>query len=153
MPIPRAVAVVVDGARALVIKRYYRRESPGVCGLCRRTGQEGPRCPGHHYALLPGGHVEDGESAETAALRELREETTLDARIDRLLWTGQHYERPATYFLMTDVTGTAVLSGEEAVEHGPANSFELRWATAAEFDELNLIPPDIREPLTRLLNP
>lgn len=151
MPIPRAVAVVVDGVRVLVIKRFLRR-GPGVtCVMCDAGGWEGPACPGHHYAVLPGGHVEDGESPETAAVRELHEETTLTGTIDRLLFAGSHNGRPAFYFLMRDVNGAPVLSGEEATEHGPNNSFELRWATAAEFEQLNLYPADVRGPLTELL--
>ncbi|TDC26340.1 NUDIX domain-containing protein [Streptomyces sp. 8K308] len=151
MLIPRAVAVVVDGRRALVIKRFLRRESSESCAMCANPGRAGAVCPGHHYAVLPGGHVEEGESAETAALRELREETTLAARIDRLLWTGRHNGRPASYFLMTDVTGAPVLSGPEAEAHGPNDSYELRWAAADEFEPLNLHPADIREPLAALL--
>jgi 8-oxo-dGTP pyrophosphatase MutT (NUDIX family) len=34
---------------------------------------------------IPKGHVEKGESSETAALREVREETGLEAEIDQLL--------------------------------------------------------------------
>jgi ADP-ribose pyrophosphatase YjhB (NUDIX family) len=149
--IPRAVAVVVDGPRALVIKRFLRCEFSGACVMCEDSGRVGPRCLGHHYAVLPGGHVDEGETAETAALRELNEETTLEARIDRLLWTGRHNGRPAFYFLMTDVLGTPVLSGPEAEAHGPNDSFELMWAAADEFDHLSLHPADIREPLAQLL--
>jgi 8-oxo-dGTP pyrophosphatase MutT (NUDIX family) len=90
--------------------------------------------------------VEDGEAA---ALRELREETTLTARIGRL-WTGRHNGRPASCFLVADVRGTPVLSGE-ALDHGPDNSFELRWAGPDDLDVLNLHPPDTRHQLTRLL--
>ncbi len=129
-PTPRAVAVVVDGDRVLVMKRHKR---------------------GRDYAMLPGGGVEPGETVAEAALRELREETTLVAEIDRLLWTGRHGERPASYFLMTGVRGRAELSGPEAVANGPDNRYELHWVTADRFAELGMRPPDILGPLTDLL--
>lgn len=151
MPIPRAIAVVVDGTQVLVIKRFLRRRPGVTCVMCDAGGRRGSQCPGHHYAVLPGGHVEDGESPESAAVRELHEETTLTGKIDRLLFTSSHNGRPAFYYLMRDVNGVPSLSGEEAVEHGPDNSFELRWATVAKFEQLNLYPADVREPLAELL--
>ncbi len=79
------------------------------------------------------------------------EETTLVAEIDRLLWTGRHNDRPASYFLVTAVRGRAQLSGPEAQANRPDNSFELRWVTADRFAELGLLPSAIRGPLAELL--
>ncbi|MFB6723413.1 NUDIX hydrolase [Kribbella sp. NPDC056345] len=152
MPIPRAAAVVVEGPRALVIKRYLRHDSASTCVMCGAAEWSSPNCPGHHYAVLPGGHVEEGETPETAALRELNEETTLTAKIDRLLWTGKHNGRPASYFLMTEVAGTPALSGDEAESQTPNNISELLWADPTEFDSLGLYPADIRSPLAALLD-
>jgi 8-oxo-dGTP pyrophosphatase MutT (NUDIX family) len=129
-PRHRAVAVVIDGERLLVIKRHKR---------------------GRDYAVLPGGGVERGETAAQAAVRELWEETTLTAEIDRPLWTGRHKDRPASYFLMSAVRGRARLSGPEARANRPDNSFELHWVTAGQFAEYGLFPPDIRGPLAELL--
>lgn len=143
--------MVVDGGRALVIKRYLRLDPAGDCVMCEAGELAGPECPGHHYAVLPGGHVEDGESAEVAAVRELTEETTLTACVDRLLWTSTHNGRPASYFLMTDVAGTPCLSGPEADSRSPNNSFELLWATPDTFDTLGLYPTDVRTPLAEHL--
>ncbi len=147
----RAVAVVVDRGRVLLVKRYLRKPSPDACIMCRTLGPTGPQCPGHRYAVLPGGHVEDGEPLDAAVVRELAEETTLEARIERRLWSGRHNEREATYFLMTDVSGKAVLSGPELVKDSPENSHELVWATVDELAGLGLHPADAREPLVALL--
>jgi 8-oxo-dGTP pyrophosphatase MutT (NUDIX family) len=151
MPVPRAVAVVVAEHRVLVVRRCRRGESARACPRCAADGATTGACPGHQYAVLPGGGVEDGETAEAAALRELREETSLTARIGRLLWTGRHGGRPASYFLVTDVRGTLALSGPEALRHSPGNSYELQWAGPDDLDAVGLQPRGIRDQVAGLL--
>jgi len=129
-PGPRAVAVVRRGRELLVIKRH---------------------CRGRDYAVLPGGGVEPGESFEQAAVRELWEESTLQARVDFELLAAEHDGREARYFLMTEVVGTPELSGPELEEHGPDNSFELMWAGVDDFHRLGLQPEHLREDLPKLL--
>ncbi|GAA1565686.1 hypothetical protein GCM10009804_22960 [Kribbella hippodromi] len=149
--IPRAAAVVVQAGKVLVIKRYLRKADSSDCVMCEYASVSGPRCGGHAYAVLPGGHVEAGESASVAALRELWEETTLTANVDELLWTGTHNGRPAYYFRVRDVEGTPRLSGAEAEEHCPTNSFELRWAEASELVEFGFYPAELVGRLRELL--
>ncbi|MFI5908539.1 NUDIX domain-containing protein [Dactylosporangium sp. NPDC051541] len=151
MRIPRAVAVVVEAGRVLVIKRFLRRSSAVGCVMCEERGWDGPDCQGHHYAVLPGGHVEAGESAEAAAVRELAEETGLRGRVGRRVWTGEERGRTGHYFLMADVTGVPVLSGPEAVANGPDNSFALLWAAPDSFEALNLRPAAVHPVLVTLL--
>jgi 8-oxo-dGTP pyrophosphatase MutT (NUDIX family) len=121
---------VVDDRRVLVINR-------------RRKGLE--------YSVLPGGGVEPGESAADAALRELHEETSLTCRVGSELWHRVDDGREATYFLMTEVRGAPVLSGDEASEHSPDNSFVLSWASADDLDRIRLQPAQIRDPLAKVL--
>jgi ADP-ribose pyrophosphatase YjhB (NUDIX family) len=148
---PRAVAVVVDGGRVLLIKRFLHQHRAQGCVMCRAAGVVDGPCAGHRYAVLPGGGVEAGETPAAAAARELAEETSLTATGSRLLWTGTHNGRPATYHLMAGVTGEPVLSGPEAVDNGPRNSFELVWSTPDRFDDLGLHPNDVRAPLASLV--
>ena len=127
----RAVAVVLRGDRVLVIKRH-------------RDGQD--------YAVLPGGGVEPGERPSEAAVRELREETTLVAEVDELLWTGDHGGREASYLLMKNVVGEPVLSGPEALVSSPSNRYEPAWASADDLAVLGLEPEGICERVVGLLD-
>jgi 8-oxo-dGTP pyrophosphatase MutT (NUDIX family) len=149
--IPRAVAVVIDGPRVLVIKRFRQADDPAACLLCREGGHEGGPCGGHHYAVLPGGHVEPGETVREAAERELQEEATMTGTAGRQVFENSHGGRPAHYFVMTDVSGTPKLGGPELGYHRPGNSFELGWATAGELETLGLRPKEIRPLLAALL--
>jgi len=127
---PRAVAVVQRGHQVLVIKRHYF---------------------GRNYAVLPGGSVEEDESFEQAAVRELREESTLSARAMCQLLVGEHNGRETRYFLMTDVVGTPQLSGPELDDHCPDNSFEFLWAAMDDLESLGMHPEHLRVDLPRLL--
>ena len=49
------------------------------------------RVPQYDFWFLPGGHVEIGEFADAAMVREMREETGLDVGIDRLVWIVENF--------------------------------------------------------------
>lgn len=110
-------AVCVDGGRVLLIRR-----GRGVL-----TGQWS----------LPGGHVEQGELLADAVVRELREETGLEGRVQGLCGIaervlGHHHYVILDYWV--EVAGDA----DEAVAGDDAT--EVRWADRAELDELPLVP-------------
>jgi 8-oxo-dGTP pyrophosphatase MutT (NUDIX family) len=130
MPKPRAVAVVLRGDSVLLMRR-------------RRRGVD--------YHVLPGGGIEPGESPEDACIRELYEEMSLTARIEKQLWRIEHPDRTATYFLMTDVDGEVRLSGPEAGRNSPENFYEPVWVDRTELGDINLQPAVLVERLQALL--
>lgn len=121
---PRGVAVVVRGHKLLVMARVL---------------------DGYSYAVLPGGGIDPGETAEEAAVRELAEECSLTGTAARVLFTGDHRGREATYVLVDAPEGEPVLGGPEAEAQAPDNHYQPLWVTAAELPLLPLLPEGVGE--------
>lgn len=98
---------------------------------------------GQEYYALPGGTLEAGESPEQAAIREVKEETTLDIAIDKLLWEYDDKICYGYYFLAKDIKGQAQLGGEELERNNPDNHYALKWVKIADLPKLLLYPETI----------
>jgi len=94
-------------------------------------------CPqGRRLWALPKGHLNPGETAEQAALREVKEETGLDTRTEAPLgdiryayqWKGKRVFKQVTFFLLRYVGGEInALAPEMRVEVD-----EARWIPLAD---------------------
>jgi len=66
---------------------------------------------GHDYWLIPGGGLEDGETAEQCVVREMKEEIHLNVKIERLLleeyWDDDRVYRGSKTYLCTPISGKA----------------------------------------------
>jgi 8-oxo-dGTP diphosphatase len=87
--------------------------------------------PGYGKWVFPGGYVDRGEEVQHAAVREAREETGLDVRIDRLIniysYTGR---TPVVIVYAATMVGGSLAFDEESLE---AKFFEPE---AIPWDEL-----------------
>lgn len=98
-PTPTVDVVIYDPARGVVL---IERANPPY---------------GH---ALPGGFIDEGETAEAAAVREMREETSLDVTLDGLLGVYSHPKRDPRMHTMSVVfvghaaTPDALCAGDDA---------------------------------------
>ena len=113
-------------------KRPEREFSAG--GVVVREGADGPECVvivptrlaagGEKVLALPKGHPDGDETAEQAALREVREETGVQARIvsklgDVKYWyqrDGRKIRKVVTFFLLEHLEGDPETHVDDEIE-------------------------------------
>jgi 8-oxo-dGTP pyrophosphatase MutT (NUDIX family) len=116
-------------------------------GICLKEGAllvcqpaKGGRC------YLPGGHIEFGEKAAEALVREIREETGLDSRAGAFLGVNEnsfmqdgerHCEINLVYELELVPASAEVTAAEDWIE--------FEWCELDRLDRAGLLPADIAE--------
>jgi 8-oxo-dGTP pyrophosphatase MutT (NUDIX family)/uncharacterized protein YprB with RNaseH-like and TPR domain len=95
---------------------------------------------------LPGGAVDEGETPEAAALRELGEELNLQGRTGRVLGTSTSVSGEYTlYWVEVDVSDPSTL------RPAPEEVAEVRWVEPEELERLDPLIPGAREGFRRFL--
>lgn len=120
-----ARAIIVEDGKVLLFLR--RRKS-------RKTGRLVT------YYSIPGGGIDEGETARQAAIRELKEEMSVDIELDREVFKDVSRWFDHTAFEAHIVKGTPKLhyGSEEAQRMHQHNHYEVVWVPVSELDEINL---------------
>ena len=105
--------------------------------------------------MVPGGGIEDGESATQAAVREVKEETGLDIEVLRMIWhveevsgRGQRFVN----FFTARITGGELALGEDP-EFDDAHQVlrEVRFVSYGEVQQIeHLYPEYLRNELWKI---
>lgn len=124
----RAVAIIVNNGKVLLIHRI-------------RHGKE--------YYVFPGGGVENGETVKQAVLREVQEETSLEVKIEKLLYHHIYDDKTEQFFyLCRYISGEPKLGdGNEArdMEKSNDNFYDPIWYEIKALPQLLLYPLEIRD--------
>lgn len=121
----RAVGIILHDEQVLVMKRDHDQ---------------------HHYYTLPGGGVEVHETIEEAVIREIKEETSLDVEVIRLVYHHDLLEDSDQYFYACRyLSGTPTLGGEEYEETRRGNIHEPLWLPLSALPATILYPLEVRD--------
>ncbi len=124
---------LVCGACAFV---FYLDPKVAVGAICTNSGgiillRRGIE-PGYGKWVFPGGYMDRGETVESAARREAREEINVEIRLTRLLNVYSYEGSPVVVIVyQAEVVQGAVRGGEEALEVRTFAPSEIPWRDLA----------------------
>ncbi len=126
----RAAAIIISKRHILLIHRI-------------RTSRD--------FYVFPGGHIEEGESAEEACIREVLEETGLNTAWLQPAFDHAVPTRLAHYFFVEVQPGTLSLGGPEAFKRTEQNRYLLEWVPLVQVGGYNLQPGAVRDAIARVI--
>ncbi|MFA6251053.1 MAG: NUDIX domain-containing protein [Candidatus Paceibacterota bacterium] len=101
------------------------------------------------YYVFPGGGVEENEDIKQAVLRELQEESSIEAKINKLLYRHIYDDGKEQYFYLCDyVSGVPELK-KDTTEYQKMlrgeDFYEPRWCKIEELNNMLVFPLEVRD--------
>lgn len=140
-----------DGAR------FNLRAAAVIVNENRVLAMSDERSP---YFYLPGGKIALGETAEEAALRELREELGIEAKVVRPLYIAQSFFteegsgenfHEICFYILIDCSDTDLVSrGKSFIIKERYHTLEFKWLDVADLENEYFYPTFLRERMKKL---
>lgn len=93
-----------------------------------------------YYWVLPGGRIEYGEDFATCAVRELKEETNLDIKFEKVVFLSEAIAPDRSRHIINIYATAEILGGELKVGDEPMLA-DAAFKPIMELDEITLYPP------------
>lgn len=124
----RLEALVIKDSKILVIKRFYKK---------------------NNYFVLPGGGWELPETFEDGVVREVMEETSIDVKVDRLVFdlVVKNDSRKVVY-LCEYIKGEPILGNfneKESMKNNPNDTYEPMWLPINKLNSTKLYTLEFRD--------
>lgn len=119
----RAAVIIIDSEKRVLL--VFRRKE------------------GKEYFVVPGGGVHEAETFAQAAIREIKEETSLDIHVQDQYFDIQDNDTHTRYFFAKSFSGKPILSGEESDRHSAHNYYRLVWVPVDELHTHSIYPEQL----------
>ena len=107
-----------------------------------------------NYCVIPGGGVEEYETSEQAAIREIFEELRIKINLNEIIpfFEIKNSNVMEKYYLYNSIdTREYVIHGEEKKRSSKDNIYQPCWISISEIENVNLYPIEARMYISKLI--
>ena len=95
------------------------------------------------YYVIPSGGTEENETLDENVIRKMKEEFSVDIKIEGYLGKDEGEDSIAHFFACSIVNGTPCLGGEELKRCTESNYYEIRKVAINDLDKVDILSTDM----------